>query len=223
MAHFLMRTILSSKEHKLLNKNRQTCLVFKKSIYCSMKHSLVRQTIVETAARLFYQNGYNLTGINEIIKEAGIAKATLYSHFKSKEDICIAYLDYKNDEFVNQITAFTLAKPKGKAQLLAIFDFLKLFYAKKDFNGCWCINTISEIPRENEKIRSKIQKQKNDFLQLIQQIASANFPNQSTKENQILAKRIYLLYEGALTESHIHQQAWPIASAKELCGYILAG
>ena len=38
---------------------------------------------------------------------------------------------------------------------------------------------------------------------------------------EVLAKRIYLLYEGALTESHIHQQSWPIDSAKELCEYIL--
>ncbi|MGD1846632.1 MAG: TetR/AcrR family transcriptional regulator, partial [Salibacteraceae bacterium] len=44
-----------------------------------MKHSEIRGRIIETASELFYQNGYNSTGINEIIAKSGIAKATLYS------------------------------------------------------------------------------------------------------------------------------------------------
>ena len=57
-----------------------------------MKHSEVKNRIIETASSLFYKNGYNATGINEIISETGIAKATLYNHFKSKEDICLAQI-----------------------------------------------------------------------------------------------------------------------------------
>ena len=49
-----------------------------------MKHAEVRNRIIETASDLFYRNGYNSTGINQIIAEAGIAKATLYNHFKSE-------------------------------------------------------------------------------------------------------------------------------------------
>ena len=186
-----------------------------------MKHSVARQNIIETASRLFYQKGYSLTGINEIIREANVAKATLYSHFKSKDDICIAYLNNKNQGFLENFKAFIAEAPNGKAQILAIFDFLKAFYSSPTFNGCWCINTISEIPRENVTTRETIQNQKNNFLKIIESFVIANFPNQSISENEVLAKRIYLLYEGALTESHIHQQSWPIDSAKELCEYIL--
>ena len=186
-----------------------------------MKHSVARQNIIETASRLFYQKGYSLTGINEIIKEASVAKATLYSHFKSKDDICIAYLNYRNQSFLEDFKAFVSKAPKGQGQILAIFDFLKAFYATPTFNGCWCINTISEIPPENVTIRETIQNQKSNFLKVIETFSKANFPNHSIVENEILAKRIYLLYEGALTESHIHQQSWPIDSAKELCEYIL--
>jgi AcrR family transcriptional regulator len=186
-----------------------------------MKHSVARQNIIETASRLFYQKGYSLTGINEIIKEANVAKATLYNHFKSKDDICIAYLNHRNQGFLEDFKGFLLKSPKGKAQILAMFDFLKAFYATSTFNGCWCINTISEIPPENVTIRETIQNQKRNFLKLIEVFTKANFPNQTIIENEILAKRIYLLYEGALAECHIHQQSWPIDSAKELCEYIL--
>lgn len=186
-----------------------------------MKHSLVRNTIVETAANLFYQKGYNLTGINEVIKEAGIAKATLYSHFKSKEDLCLAYLEYKNETFLREIKAFTTKAPEGKDQILALFEFLKSFFKDKDFNGCWCINTISEIPKDNEKIRKEIQKEKYQLIHFMEELLTNNFPKITDDQIPVLAKKIYLLYESAIAESHLHQDPWAIDSAQDLCKMIL--
>ena len=186
-----------------------------------MKHSLVRETIIKTASDLFYKKGYNLTGINEIIKEAGIAKATLYNHFKSKDDICLAYLKYKNEGFLNQVKAYTKNEPKGKLQILALFDFLHSFYANSGFNGCWCIKTIAEIPMENEIIRNEIKNVKKEFIALITELLVDNITNKSEEEYTILARQIYVLYEGAVTESHLHQANWPIGSAKEICNTIL--
>jgi AcrR family transcriptional regulator len=186
-----------------------------------MKHSLVRKNIINTASNLFYQKGYNLTGINEIIKETGIAKATLYNHFKSKDDICIAYLKNINSSFLKDIKEYTLEKPKGKKQLLALFDFLKAFFYDKEFNGCWCINTVSEIPRDNSSIRNEIQNQKNLFLELITDLVLNNYAKKSTKEANVLAKQVYLMYESAVSESHLHLNVWPIDIAKKICSKIL--
>ena len=99
---------------------------------CNVKQSKTKQHIIEIASGLFYKNGYNSTGINEIIAKAGIAKATLYNHFRSKDDICVAYLNYRNDTFLKDIKSFIDNKPKGKAQILGIFDFLQLFYNDKN-------------------------------------------------------------------------------------------
>lgn len=186
-----------------------------------MKHSKIRQTIVETASELFYAKGYNLTGINEIIKEAGIAKATLYSHFSSKEDICIAYLEFKEDAFLDNLREFLGAIQPGKTRILGLFDFLKVFFTHNDFNGCWCINTVSEIPKENEKIRSMIQKQKNDFIKLIDGLIKDNLSTIKDLSDNQLARKIYLLYESAIAESHLHRMDWPISSARELCALLI--
>ncbi len=186
-----------------------------------MKHSLVRETIIKTASNLFYQKGYNLTGINEIISESGTAKATLYNHFKSKEDICVAYLDYLNNSFLIDIRKFSESKSIGENQILALFDFLEKFFFNKDFNGCWCLNTISEIPRENRKIRNEIQKEKSLFLNLIVMLLEINFSKKEKKEIDVLSKQIYLIYESAISESHLHQDVWPIRTAKEILKKIL--
>ena len=183
-----------------------------------MKHSLIRQTIVDTASRLFYQNGYNRTGINQIIDEAGIAKATLYSHFRSKDDICVAYLRYRNETFLRDLAAYVADRPAGKGQILAVFDFLVSFFKEGDFNGCWCINTISEIPKDNVKVRAEIRTQKEKFLALLRTLITGDRPED---QKTALARRVYLLYEGAIAESHLLGEPWPIHSARELCEQIL--
>jgi len=184
--------------------------------------SAIRQNIIETASRLFYEKGYNLTGINEIIAEAGIAKATLYSHFKSKDDLCVAYLQFKNETFLKDVRAYMLKAQEGENQILALFDFLKKFFKNKDFNGCWCINTVSEIPREKIRIKQEIQNQKNNFISLLEDFMIQNFPNKTKAENKKMAKKIYLLYEGAVAESHLHQAPWPIKSARDICDILLS-
>ena len=186
-----------------------------------MKHSEIRQHIVETASSLFYKNGYNLTGINEIISEADIAKATLYNHFSSKEAICISYLQYKNSTFLCNISNFCNKKKKGKNRVLGLFDFLSKFFKDNDFNGCWCIRTVAEIPQENEHIRVEIQNQKSDFIDLITELVTINLDIKTKKEAISLARSIYLLYESAVSESHLHQKDWPIKMAKQLCSQII--
>ena len=186
-----------------------------------MKHSEIRHTIVSTAAHLFYANGYNKTGINEIIAKAGIAKATLYNHFPSKEDICLAYLKHKHFVFFRDIKAFCDKKPKGNKRVLALFDFLHDFFKKDDFNGCWCIKTAAEIPRDNIKISTEIKNQKIAFIDFINELICNSLPKKNKNEKESLAKKTYLLYESAVAESHLHKDDWPIKEMKHLCSQIL--
>ncbi len=181
-----------------------------------MKQSEVRTRIIETASHLFYKNGYNTTGVNEIISESGIAKATLYSHFKSKEDLCVAFLQFKHNTFMKDIEAFTNGKEKGTAQILALFDYLLQFFQDREFNGCWGIKTVAEIPQDNEKIRRELQDQKKEFLALIMALVAKNLHTSNQEEITQMGRRIYLLYEGAVVESHLHQNDWPIKEARQM-------
>ncbi len=185
-----------------------------------MKHSAVRQRIIETASSLFYKNGFNSTGINEVISESGIAKATLYAHFKSKDDLCVAYIKYKNSIFLEDIEQFCASKKSGKDQVLGIFKFLELFFNDKDFNGCWCINTMAEISIDNILIRNEIQHQKKKFQMFITDLINSNLDLTSNETNR-LSKQLYLLYESAVSESHLHQDNWPIKEALGLGKYLV--
>lgn len=186
-----------------------------------MKKSELREKIIKTAAELFYRNGYNSTGINEIIHESGIAKATLYNHFKSKEELCLHYLKHMNREFLDNIKEFCYSRPNNKSRILSIFDFLEQFFNDKEFNGCWCIKTVSEIPKDDKKIRKEIQKQKNQFIELINDLTQVNFKGKTSEHRNSKVRQIYLLYESAVGESHLHQKNWPIKEAKTICAQLI--
>lgn len=186
-----------------------------------MKRVEIKDHIIKTASELFYRNGYNSTGINQIIKESGIAKATLYNHFKSKEDLCISYLKYMNENFLIKIKDYCYSKFETKSRVLAIFEFLEEFFDKKEFNGCWCIKTVSELPKDDKIIRKEIQFQKKQFIEFISDLSKENFKGRTAKYRASKARQIYLLYESAVGESHLHQMNWPIVEAKNLCVQII--
>ena len=181
-----------------------------------MKKTNVSEHIVDTASLLFYSNGYNSTGINEIIAKADIAKATLYHHFKSKEAICIAYLEKRHLNFMESLKKLVATKEIGSPQLLAIFDYLRDLYRKDNFHGGWAIKIMGELPPENRAVRSIIQQQKKELLLFLGEIVGNNIANISKAETEKISGGLYLLYESAITESHLHQNDWPIHMAKSI-------
>ena len=78
----------------------------------------VKEHILQTATRLFHEQGYNLTGINQIIDEADVAKASLYYHFPSKEDLCVAYLQRKNSLWLSGLELFLKGSKDPKQRII---------------------------------------------------------------------------------------------------------
>ena len=62
-----------------------------------------KERILEKTFALFHKQGYNATGINQIIEEAQVAKASFYYHFKSKEDLCVAFLEQRHSFWFNEL------------------------------------------------------------------------------------------------------------------------
>ena len=180
----------------------------------------VRERIIQTASALFYKQGYNRTGINEIIAQAEVAKASLYAHFKSKDDLCLAYLQRMQGGLLANLKKFLKGYGIGKDRVLGIFDFLEDFYHTDGFRGCWCLNTISEIPKDNERIQKEIITQKRNFKRLIQEVVMQNLPDTMEKSIE-RSTRIYLLYESAIMESQLQGSPWPIHEAKRMAEVFL--
>jgi len=179
------------------------------------RKNAVRQTIIDTASRLFYKQGYVNTGINQIIEESGVVKSSLYAAFRTKEEILMEYLvssGAATDEALK--TAADNGKdPKGK--VLAIFDYLIDLVQEKEYYGCNFLNLIAEIPAEAEQAIKQIQKQKNGVRRLF-----ATILEPVGKED--LADELYVLFEGALIANKVHHKVWPVESARKIAARLLS-
>lgn len=106
----------------------------------------VRQRILDASYDLFVNRGVRQVGINEIIRNAGVAKASFYTHFPSKNDLILAFLEQRRDLFT---IGYLAAESQDRAdnpedQLLAIFDIFDEWFRDRDFRGCPYIRALLE-------------------------------------------------------------------------------
>jgi AcrR family transcriptional regulator len=119
-----------------------------------------RERILSTAYQLFTQRGTRAVGTDEVIAVSGVAKATLYRHFASKNDLVLAVLQRREQlwtiDLVEQQSRLRGATPED--QLLAIFDvFHDWFQKREDFEGCSFINVLLELGAAHPAGQASIQ------------------------------------------------------------------
>jgi AcrR family transcriptional regulator len=108
---------------------------------------LARDKIFEVAADLFYRKGIRAIGVETIVKEAGVAKISLYRNFPSKDDLIVTYLRERNDSFWRQWDkSFGRYDNDALAQLRAIMRYLAHRTTQPGYRGCPFINYCAEFP-----------------------------------------------------------------------------
>ncbi|GEN69096.1 MULTISPECIES: TetR/AcrR family transcriptional regulator [Chryseobacterium] len=165
-----------------------------------------RDRIIETTFDLFVKQGYNSTGINQIISDAGVAKASFYLHFKSKEDLCVEFLKVRHQFWFSELHHFSSQAKDHQSKIISAFDFLIYMNQKENFRGCSFLNILSEIPMDNVKILSVIQSHKADlrnyFLELL--------------ADDVLSDHMYMLFESSIIESQLFKSNELIEKTKRI-------
>ncbi|MDA0239680.1 MAG: TetR/AcrR family transcriptional regulator [Proteobacteria bacterium] len=174
-----------------------------------MKRSEKREHLIDVAASLFNRLGYHAAGIDLVIAEAGIAKTTLYRHFKSKEDLIVAVLKRVDTQFRDKMrtTVEASGKPKGE-NLLATFEFLEAWFKEKNFHGCPFISAAGEFGDQPSMVFQEAAMHKRLIIAYFEELARAD----GLRDPQRLAEEINLLHEGATAVAHITGD--PAAAAK---------
>lgn len=174
----------------------------------------VREHIIQTAARLFHEQGYNLTGINQVIEEAGVAKASLYYHFPSKEDLCIEYLKRRYEIWISGLEKYLEKVTDPRQRLIKLFDFRVIHLQNNSYGGCSYIKIISEIPQRSVKIDKQVilqkEKQRQYFYDLVIQLEGM-----TKKKAVVLADKIFLLFDGGTVQCQLYRDPAPLATAKK--------
>jgi AcrR family transcriptional regulator len=171
-----------------------------------MKKEKVRERIIRVASELFYKQGYNSTGINQIIAEADIAIGSLYNHFSSKNDLLQAYLVKEEldwfEGFENSVSK--ISEPKEK--ILALIDYRKKLQETSKFAGCHFIKIVSEIGEGNPSVSGFARQHKEKQKEVIRTIVNEYAAQTKQADPDLLAENIFLLIEGAVITSTINRE-----------------
>lgn len=183
-----------------------------------MSESTRKEQLIETALRLFSREGFQAVGIDRLLAEAGVAKMTLYKHFRSKDELVLAVLRRRDEgwrEWLHRSIEARASDPRGR--LLAVFDALAEWFADPDFRGCLFINVVAEYGGANEGARALAAEHKRLMVEDLRALCEAA----GAKDAGSLAERLALLVEGAIVVAQVCGRVEAARDAKSAAEMLL--
>ncbi|WP_437629796.1 TetR/AcrR family transcriptional regulator [Sorangium sp. So ce854] len=154
----------------------------------------VRRHILEVAERLFYAEGYRAVGVDRLIAEAGVAKATFYRHFRTKDDLLVAVLDARDARFREWLAGRVEALASDpRDRPLVVFDALAELFANNDFRGCAFLNTMVEVASRSHPAHEAAQRHKQRLIDYL----SGLLREAGAPDAAALAPQLLMLIDGA--------------------------
>jgi AcrR family transcriptional regulator len=171
----------------------------------------VRDRLLSAADRLFYREGVRAVGIDRVLAEAGAAKASLYDHFASKDELVAAYIASRSAEAQATLGAHAASaglSPAGK--VLALFDAAIAMAEEENFRGCPFTLLAAEFPDPAHPTARACVAQRAWVSDLVERLVRESAPTAP----EDLACAITTLYEGAVGQAAMQRSAAPVRSAK---------
>jgi AcrR family transcriptional regulator len=177
-----------------------------------------RDKILATAFRLFYAHGLRAAGIDTIIAESGVAKATFYKYFPAKDELILAYLDKVDGIWTGQLhTAAEAAGPDPAARLVGLFDALSSACRRDGYRGCAFINAAAESA-SGTRVHARTVAHKEQVRAWIRDLADqAGAPDPDR-----LARSLTLLLDGGLASGVLDADPAAALAARETATLLVA-
>jgi AcrR family transcriptional regulator len=150
-----------------------------------------RERLLEAANELFYAEGVQSVGIDRLIERAGVAKASLYSTFGSKEELVRAYLDERHVQTLRRLQAAADAVDDPVEKILAVFGAQARLFEQRDFRGCAFTAATAEA-HAGSRVEEAAQSYRDDVHALFKELAA----NAGAPNPELLARQLQMLYDG---------------------------
>jgi AcrR family transcriptional regulator len=148
--------------------------------------------LLDAAGELFYAEGVQSVGIERVIETAGVAKATLYNTFGSKEALVRAYLEERHTDTVGRLTAAIAAAKTLRGRIVAVFAAQAELYSEPDFRGCAFVAASSEAPRGG-----LVEQAADEYRAAIRAMFRDLADDAGASDPDMLAAQLQVIYDGA--------------------------
>jgi AcrR family transcriptional regulator len=157
-----------------------------------------RDRVLETAYDLFSARGIRAVGVDEIVERAGVAKATLYNHFRTKDDLVLAFLERREQRWTMDWVEAE-ARRRGSTpeeQLLAIFDVFGEWFRRDDFEGCSFINVLLEMGASHPAGSASAR-----YLNNIRTVVARLASEAGLRDPELFARSWHILMKGSIVQA----------------------
>ncbi|HXC59289.1 MAG TPA: TetR/AcrR family transcriptional regulator [Steroidobacteraceae bacterium] len=182
------------------------------------EHLSARARLLAAANELFYEEGLNTVGIDRIIERAGVAKASLYNTFGSKDALVHAYLVGRHEARRARIIARIEALPSARARILGIFDEMEQRASEPGFKGCAFVRASAET-REGSCVKAVCEETRAWLLDLLRSLAK----DSGASDPEALARQLMVLYDGAAVAGQMDGDANATRMARAVAEQLVPG
>lgn len=158
-----------------------------------------RERLLASASRLFHEHGINATGIDLVVRDAGVAKASLYNNFASKEALVVAYLNEELSGWLHTVQTLDNSAAPRRERVAAVFESLATAVQSNTFHGCPFTNAVIELP-ECVSVRQVAERYREVVRRHLAMLAGAD-------ADSVTVSRLVLLYDAAITAAKVGRDA----------------
>ena len=177
-----------------------------------------RERLLETAERLFYAEGIRAVGVERILEESGVGRASFYRHFASKDDLVVEVLR-RRDEAWRAWLAASVAPAAPEERPLAVFDAMRERFERRDFRGCAFGNSIAETADPDHPVHRVAAEHKAKVVAMLDDLLA----EAGHADHAELARSLMLLVDGAIVTAVREESPDAAGLARQLAARLLAG
>ncbi|MER0245883.1 helix-turn-helix domain-containing protein [Streptomyces sp. HSW2009] len=179
------------------------------------------ERLLDAASSLFAREGIRAVGIERILAEADVARASLYQHYGSKDALIVAYLQ-RQDEldrvgYERAAKALTDSREDLRARVLLVFDLAAKGARRRRFRGCLYLNAATEFPHASHPVNAAVR----DHRCRIESLWTDALAGLGLAEPESTVAQLSLLYDGGLAGSKVSKSTAPILLAREMAAGLL--
>jgi len=175
-----------------------------------------RERLLAAATELFYEEGVNTVGIDRVIERAGVAKASLYNAFGSKEELIRSYLDGRQEARRARIEKGLGRFKTPRDKLLGIFDLLGELFTDPRFRGCAFMRASAEA-REGTLVQAAVERSRAWMRSLFVELAR----DAGSPHPERLAQQLGVIYDGATVTAQLEHEPDIAREAKLMAAALL--
>jgi AcrR family transcriptional regulator len=176
-----------------------------------------RERLLEAAGELFYAEGVQSVGIDRVIERAGVAKASLYSTFGSKEQLVCAYLEARHAQVLGRLRASVDAVEDPVERILAVFDAQAELFRAPGYHGCAFTAATAEAPAGGA-VDEAAESYRREIRALFTELAAAA----GAYDPALLASQLHLIYDGGGLAARMDRDPAIAAPARAAAGALIA-